>query len=70
MGFADGQGAEIYVVDDDLAIRKTLTAIFSAKGYEVICFADARRYLQPQEPKPQPVSFSTSTFPGDRASIF
>jgi FixJ family two-component response regulator len=45
MGFAGGQGAEIYVVDDDPAIRKTLTAIFSAKGYEVICFADGAALL-------------------------
>ncbi|WP_424627478.1 response regulator transcription factor [Bradyrhizobium sp. SYSU BS000235] len=40
-----GNGAEIYVVDDDPAIRKTLTAIFSAKGYEVICFADGAALL-------------------------
>jgi FixJ family two-component response regulator len=45
MGFAGGKGAEIYVVDDDPAIRKTLTAIFSAKGYEVICFADGAALL-------------------------
>lgn len=45
MGFAGGNGAEVYVVDDDPAIRKTLTAIFSAKGYEVICFADGAALL-------------------------
>lgn len=45
MGFAGGNGAEIYVVDDDPAIRKTLTAIFSAKGYEVVCFADGAALL-------------------------
>lgn len=45
MGFGGGKGAEIYVVDDDPAIRKTLTAIFSAKGYEVICFADGAALL-------------------------
>jgi FixJ family two-component response regulator len=45
MEFAGGQGAEIYVVDDDPAIRKTLTAIFSATGYEVICFADGAALL-------------------------
>lgn len=45
MGFAGGNGAEIYVVDDDPAIRKTLTTIFSAKGYGVICFADGAALL-------------------------
>jgi FixJ family two-component response regulator len=45
MGFAGGNGAEIYVVDDDPAIRKTLTTLFSAKGYEVICFADGAALL-------------------------
>jgi FixJ family two-component response regulator len=45
MGFAGGNGTEIYVVDDDPAIRKTLTAIFSLKGYEVICFADGASLL-------------------------
>jgi FixJ family two-component response regulator len=45
MGFAGGHGAEIYVVDDDPAIRKTLTTIFLAKGYEVICFADGAALL-------------------------
>jgi FixJ family two-component response regulator len=45
MGFAGGNGAEIYVVDDDPAIRKTLTTIFLTKGYEVICFADGAALL-------------------------
>lgn len=45
MGFAGGQGAEIYVVDDDPAVRKMLTIVFSASGFEVICFADGAALL-------------------------
>jgi FixJ family two-component response regulator len=45
MGFAGEDGAEIYVVDDDPAIRKTLTTVFSAGGYQVICFADGAALL-------------------------
>jgi FixJ family two-component response regulator len=45
MSFADEKGAEIYIVDDDPAVRKTLTAVFSAGGYQVICFADGAALL-------------------------
>ena len=31
---------EIFVVDDDPAVRETLSIVLSAGGYEVICFAD------------------------------
>src|SRR3979490_1573356 len=31
---------EIFVVDDDPAIREILSIVLSAGGYEVICFAD------------------------------
>src|ERR1700716_3782340 len=30
---------EIFVVDDDPAVRETLSMVLSAGGYEVICFA-------------------------------
>src|SRR5580658_10596636 len=30
---------EIFVVDDDAAVRETLSIVLSAGGYEVICFA-------------------------------
>lgn len=36
---------EIYIVDDDPAIRKVLTAVFSSEGYGVICFADGAALL-------------------------
>jgi len=36
---------EIFVVDDDPAIRETLSVVLSAGGYEVICFADGAALL-------------------------
>jgi FixJ family two-component response regulator len=40
---------EILVVDDDPAIRETLSIVLSAGGYDVVCFADAfaRRRADP-----------------------
>ena len=36
---------EIFVVDDDIATRETLSRALQAAGYEVICFADAAALL-------------------------
>jgi FixJ family two-component response regulator len=36
---------EIFVVDDDPAIRETLSLVLSAGGYQVICFADGAALL-------------------------
>jgi FixJ family two-component response regulator len=36
---------EIFVMDDDAAMRKTLSAALQEEGYEVICFADAAALL-------------------------
>jgi FixJ family two-component response regulator len=36
---------EIFVVDDDPAVRETLSTVLSAGGYEVICFADGAALL-------------------------
>src|SRR6201981_1211250 len=36
---------EIFVVDDDPAVRDTLSVVLSAAGYEVICFADGAALL-------------------------
>jgi FixJ family two-component response regulator len=36
---------EIFVVDDDPAVRETLARVLSAGGYEVICFADGAALL-------------------------
>jgi FixJ family two-component response regulator len=36
---------EIFVVDDDPAVRETLTVVLSAAGYQVICFADGEALL-------------------------
>jgi len=36
---------EIFVVDDDAAVRDTLSMVLSAGGYDVICFADGAALL-------------------------
>jgi FixJ family two-component response regulator len=36
---------EVFVVDDDPAVRETLSIVLSAAGYEVICFADGPALL-------------------------
>jgi FixJ family two-component response regulator len=36
---------EIFVVDDDPAVRETLSVVLSAGGYQVICFADGAALL-------------------------
>ena len=36
---------EIFVVDDDAAVRDTLSMVLSAGGYQVICFADGAALL-------------------------
>jgi FixJ family two-component response regulator len=36
---------EIFVVDDDPAVRETLSLVLSAGGYKVICFADGAALL-------------------------
>ena len=38
-------GAEIFVIDDDAAIRQVLTTVFTAAGYQVLCFADGAALL-------------------------
>jgi FixJ family two-component response regulator len=37
--------SEIFVVDDDPAVRETLSMVLSAGGYQVICFADGAALL-------------------------
>jgi FixJ family two-component response regulator len=41
---SDSRG-EIFVVDDDPAVRETLSVVLSAGGYNVICFADGAALL-------------------------
>jgi FixJ family two-component response regulator len=36
----DAQTGEVYIVDDDPAVRTTLSAVFTRVGYQVTCFAD------------------------------
>ena len=37
---------EIFVVDDDPAVRETLSVVLSSGGYDVICFADGAALLE------------------------
>src|ERR1700759_4022361 len=37
---------EIFVVDDDPAVRDTLTVVLSTGGYDVLCFADGAALLE------------------------
>ena len=37
---SDVQTGEVYIVDDDPAVRTTLSAVFTRVGYQVTCFAD------------------------------
>jgi FixJ family two-component response regulator len=40
-----GAGGEIFIVDDDPAVRATLTTIFERAGYRVVAFADGASFL-------------------------
>ena len=40
-----GSRGEIFVVDDDPAVRDTLSMVLSTAGYQVICFADGAALL-------------------------
>ncbi|KIZ41633.1 MULTISPECIES: response regulator [Rhodopseudomonas] len=41
----NSSGQEIFVVDDDPAVRETLSIVLSAAGYQSICFADGDALL-------------------------
>jgi len=45
MGEKLSSRGEIFVVDDDPAVRETLSIVLSAGGYKVICFADGAALL-------------------------
>src|SRR6516165_12678378 len=45
MGDKAAPRGEIFVVDDDPAVRETLSVVLSSGGYEVICFADGAALL-------------------------
>jgi FixJ family two-component response regulator len=45
MGDKIGSRGQIFVVDDDPAVRDTLSMVLSTAGYEVICFADGAALL-------------------------
>src|SRR5258708_19713767 len=63
---------EIFVVDDDPAVRETLSMVLSAGGYQVLCFANraalfaaGREKTPPLHPPPPPLPPKTTppTFP-------
>jgi FixJ family two-component response regulator len=41
----NASGREIYLVDDDPAVRETLSIIFTGAGYQMVCFADGAALL-------------------------
>jgi FixJ family two-component response regulator len=45
------QRATIYVIDDDAAIRKALTRLLVAEGFEVRSFSSAREFLRLRYPE-------------------
>src|ERR1700755_3454450 len=45
MGEKPPSRGEIFVVDDDPAVRETISIVLSTGGYEVICFADGAALL-------------------------
>src|SRR5207244_1564660 len=45
MGEKAATRGEIFVVDDDPAVRETLSMVLSAGGYQVVCFADGAALL-------------------------
>jgi len=46
MADSPGSRGEIFVVDDDPAVRETLTVVLSSSGYDAICFADGGALLE------------------------
>src|ERR1700760_993176 len=44
--------SEIFVVDDDPAVRDTLTVVLSTGGYDVLCFADGAALLEVARSRP------------------
>src|SRR5438876_7875117 len=45
MSEAGSSRGEIFVVDDDPAVRGTLSVILCRDGYEVVCFAEGASFL-------------------------
>src|SRR5437870_4464997 len=41
----DDDKLDVFVVDDDQAVRQTLTAVFTAAGHSITCFADGAALL-------------------------
>src|SRR5271154_3392553 len=55
---------EIFVVDDDPAVRETLSIVLSAGGYEIICFADGAALLSIARNRPPACVLLDVHFPG------
>src|SRR6202000_3114547 len=55
---------EIFVVDDDPAVRETLSIVLSAGGYEVICFADGAALLSVARNRSPPAILLDVHIPG------
>src|SRR5260221_6037278 len=55
---------EIFVVDDDPAVRDTLSMVLSAAGYQVICFADGAALLSVARSRTQSAMLLDVHIPG------
>jgi FixJ family two-component response regulator len=42
---ADSFSGEVFIVDDDPAVRETLSIVFKSAGYTVVCFSEAAALL-------------------------
>ena len=58
---------EIFVVDDDPAVRDTLSMVLKAAGYDVICFADGASLLS--EAKARMPACVLLEMPPDRSAL-
>ena len=56
---------EIFVVDDDPAVRDTLSLVLSAGGYQVICFADGAALLSVARSRTPACILLDVHFPGE-----
>jgi two-component system, LuxR family, response regulator FixJ len=52
MGEAMTSGGEIFIVDDDPAVRDALSIVFSLEGYHVTGFADGNSFLSAARARP------------------
>ena len=58
-------GSEIFVVDDDEAMRDTLSAVLAPEGCRVTCFAEGRSFLAAARARTPACILLDVNMPGD-----